>query len=228
MIKGGFMKRAATALVILALTTGTAAAASQCPAGYSVQHSIEPHSETAFGPESGQGAGGCSVQMRNGFPVPDPNCTPGAFNPTITLEILQDPKFRTGCIRDKATTPQEKSQTYSWYDIKHPSNNQGATQVYELDHFVPLELGGADTLDNIWPQCGPSRVALANRYFKQKDLVENYLASMVRANKADLDQARKCITADWTQFLDQARAVCHGTRCEVSEEQNLDLTGCGG
>jgi len=49
-----------------------------------------------------------------------------------------------------------------------------------LDHLISLELGGADTLDNIWPQCGPSGVALPQRFFKEKDTVENFLAMQVR------------------------------------------------
>jgi hypothetical protein len=52
-----------------------------------------------------------------------------------------------------------------------PSNS-----TCEKDHFVPLEMGGADTLDNIWPQRGPSGATGLNRYFKQKDSVETYLA----------------------------------------------------
>ncbi len=44
-----------------------------------------------------------------------------------------------------------------------PDEQLGASQTCELDHVVPLEIGGADTLDNIWPQCGPKNVVLAKR-----------------------------------------------------------------
>jgi hypothetical protein len=50
-----------------------------------------------------------------------------------------------------------------------------------LDHLVPLEMGGADTIENIWPQCGPVGGTLRQRYFKQKDVVENYLTARVKA-----------------------------------------------
>ena len=85
----------------------------------------------------------------------------------------------------------------------------------ELDHLVPLELGDADTLNNIWPQCGPNGVALRQRYFKLKDMVEDYLAAMVKAGKMDLDEARKGIAADWTQFLISASRACRDQRCRV-------------
>jgi hypothetical protein len=211
---------------VLILLAGSAFAASQCPAGYNDEHGIDVKGDTAFREASNQQPGGCTAQTKNGLPVPDPACTPGAFNPTVTADILTDPAYRTGCVRDRATKAAEKAQTYDWYGIEHPSNNHGANQVCELDHLVPLELGGADTLDNIWPQCGPSEAALNDRFFKQKDLVENYLAAMVKAAKADLNGARKCIAADWTQFLERAKQVCHGTQCNVGGEAQLDLSGC--
>ena len=40
----------------------------------------------------------------------------------------------------------------------------------------------ADTLDNIWPQCGPDAVTMNERFFKQKDCVETYLGFQVRAH----------------------------------------------
>jgi len=166
--------------------------------------------------------------MKHGYPVPDPKCTPGAFNPTVTLEILRDRNYRTSCARDSATKPREKYITYSWYGIPHPASNQGGNQTCELDHLVPLNLGGADTLDNIWPQCGPRGVDLQDRYFKLKDLVEDYLASMVKAGKSDLNMAQRCIAADWPFFLEKARGVCTNKGCDVRSEPRLDLNGCGG
>jgi len=104
--------------------------------------------------------------------VPDLACTPGAINPTLTVAVLRDPTFRTGCVRQQTTTEEQKASTYGTYGIPHPSSNTGPSQTCELDHLVSLELGGADTLDNIWPQCGLSGVALDQRYFKEKDAEE--------------------------------------------------------
>lgn len=151
---------------------------------------------------------GCTTQTKSGFPVPDPTCTPGAFNPTVTLAVLKNSSFRTGCVRNCVTQEEDKNVTYSEYGIPHPADNQGANQVCELDHLIPLELGGADTLDNIWPQCGPNQIPLANRYFKEKDQVENYLADQAKTGKMDLGKAQAAIAADWTQFLGQAQSFC--------------------
>jgi hypothetical protein len=151
---------------------------------------------------------GCTTRRKHGLPVPDPKCTPGAVNPTVTIAALQDPEFRTGCLRDCSTSAGAKAATYAQYGIPHPSENHGSTQTCELDHLVSLELGGADTVDNIWPQCGPDNVELAKRYFKQKDAVENYLAKQVRSGKMDLKKAQKKIASDWTQFLKKAQNFC--------------------
>lgn len=160
----------------------------------------------------------CSPRKKNGFPLPDPACTPGAINPTVTIEVLQDKKFRTTCIRDGATTAKQKNSTYGWYSIKHPAKNTGATQTCELDHLISLELGGADTLENIWPQCGPKGVKLVKRYFKQKDMVENYVAMQVRNGDIPLDEAQKGIADDWTQYLDDAKKACKIKKCKGQKD----------
>jgi hypothetical protein len=159
----------------------------------------------------------CVAQKRNGFLVPDPDCTPGAFNPTLTVAVLNDGRFRTDCVRDKATSA-EKKKDLRFYHQNKPTINKAQKQVCELDHFISLELGGADTLDNIWPQCGPSRVVLKNRFFKQKDTVENFLAWLVKNDRMDLADAQKGIVADWTQFLDKAQMACPGGTCK---DENL-------
>jgi hypothetical protein len=156
----------------------------------------------------------CVAKTSNDFLIPDPNCTPGAINPTVTVRILKARDYSTGCTRDQATGRTVKNQTYDWYNFPHPENNSGQNMVCELDHFIPLELGGADTLDNIWPQCGPNDVELNERYFKQKDLVENYLAAQVKAGAMDLSEAQRGIAADWTQYLDAASQRFNVARAE--------------
>lgn len=159
----------------------------------------------------------CSIGERNKFQIPDPKCTPGAINPSLTLEVLTDPDFRTACLRDEATSAEKKKETYAFYGITEPRENSGKNQTCELDHFISLELGGADTLDNIWPQCGPDGAELEERDFKQKDMVEDYLAFLVKNRRMSLGDAQKGIVQDWTQFLIKARVVCPGGKCELAK-----------
>jgi hypothetical protein len=165
---------------------------------------IDPEASTPFNQVSLPPAeGSCTPREKNGFPIPDANCSPGAINPTITLEILTMKGFKTACIRDEATTPAQKRKTYGWYGLIKPERNTGLSQTCELDHIVPLVLGGSDQLENLWPQCGPSGVTLNRRYFKQKDKIEMYLAREVRDGNMELADAQRRIAEDWTQFIDQ-------------------------
>lgn len=158
--------------------------------------------------------GNCRTSMRNGYPVPDPRCTPGGVDPAVTPDVLRDPAWRTRCLRDCAESEAEKHAAYRWYEMEKPRRNSGENQVCELDHLVPLELGGADGMGNIWPECGPEGVALNERYFKVKDRVENYLADEVKTGRMPLDAAQRGIAEDWTQYLDKANQYCaKGGRC---------------
>jgi hypothetical protein len=170
---------------------------SRCPNGVHAKEAmpLTPPTETA----------NCSTTLKNGFPIPDTRCTPGAINPTVTQQVLQSGKFKTSCTRDKSSTASEKAATYGEYNITHPGHNTGQTQTCELDHLISLELGGADTVDNIWPQCGPDGVTLAKRYFKIKDKVENYLAAQVRAGSMTLEDAQRGIATDWPQYIDASK-----------------------
>jgi hypothetical protein len=155
----------------------------------------------------------CHSTVRNGYPEPDTRCTPGGITPGITAETLRDPAWRTKCIRNCQSSEQQKHVAYEWYGVPRPENNQGKNQVCELDHLVPLELGGADGLGNIWPECGPDDATLRERYFKQKDVVENYLAARVKSGEMPLDEAQKGIAQDWVQYLEAARSRCPNGRC---------------
>jgi hypothetical protein len=157
------------------------------------------------------GEDACKVRMRNGYPVPDAKCTPGGVNPSVTLDVLRDSSWRTKTVRNCASSEAQKHVAYRWYDIQKPRVNSNENQVCELDHLVPLELGGADGLGNIWPQCGPDDVTLNQRYFKQKDHVENYLAEEVRAGRMPLVEAQRGIAKDWTQYLNDADLWCGRT-----------------
>jgi hypothetical protein len=159
-------------LVIVLVAAPAAFAAEICPAG------IDVHGDS--GSSVSPQPGGCAVRKLNGMTLPDPVCTPDAFNPSVTVAMLRDSNFHTWCLRDKASSASAKAKTYSWYGVTKPMNNKGAHMVCELDHLVPLEIGGADTLDNIWPECGPPSVVLNHRYWRPKDKVEDRVAKAVR------------------------------------------------
>lgn len=158
--------------------------------------------------------GSCQAVIHNSYPEPDRRCTPGGVVPGVTAETLRSPDWRTKCIRNCQSSEAQKHAAYVWYGLTVPEGNSGQGQLCELDHLVPLELGGADGMGNMWPECGPEDVTLRQRYFKQKDIVENYLAAEVRAGAMPLDEAQRGIAADWVQYLAVASAHCQGSRCQ--------------
>jgi hypothetical protein len=64
---------------------------------------------------------------------------------------------------------------------------------YTLDHLIPLELGGSNTLDNFWPE--PTNGDTGSR---SKDQVERNLHSLVCAGMVPLSVAQLAIVANWT------------------------------
>lgn len=210
------MKRVLIAISCAALLVpfGTAQAKTQPKKSTATCAGVLAKNHRTLGAPKTQTNGSCTIQTKNGFPMPDPTCTPGAFNPTVTLDVLKSPGFRTGCVRDKIESEAKKHEAYGWYSLTAPANNTGETMTCELDHLVPLEIGGADSMDNIWPQCGPDKVTLKERYFKQKDKVELYLAGQVKAGAMDLATAQRAIAKDYTQFLDAAKTYCAAHSCK--------------
>jgi hypothetical protein len=68
--------------------------------------------------------------------------------------------------------------------------------AFEVDHLVPLELGGANALGNLWPEAAEPTPG-----FHQKDEVENLLRRRVCSGAMPIEDAQRQIAADWTVFL---------------------------
>ncbi len=120
--------------------------------------------------------------------------------------VFGNKKFTTKCVRDCITDAAKKRTTYAAYRV---SQNPSC----ELDHLVPLEMGGADSLDNIWPQCG--QAPTGKNYKDIKDQVESYLAIKV-IQGMDIAAARKGIASDWTQYIAAAQTFCAANSCDIA------------
>jgi hypothetical protein len=194
-----------TRIILMLLALAGPALADQCLG-------VDPKAAVPFAADIK--SGDCHVRMsQTGFPLPDAECTPGAANPTLTVEVLRTKTWTTKCVRNSATTEAEKRSAYAAYGIVPPKNNKGVNQTCELDHLCSLEHGCADTLDNIWPQCdfrklpGTPKQRLAQRWFKIKDAVENYLAREIKAGRMEPEEAQHGIAEDWSQYVPAAAAA---------------------
>lgn len=119
--------------------------------------------------------------------LPNPAMTPGVVRTTDAKAICAA-SFRTAKYRH--TTASTKKAVYREYGA---TPNKGiCAGGCEVDHLIPLELGGADDIKNLWPQ--PSQPAPG---FHEKDKLENYLHRQVCAGNMPLVQAQTALVVDW-------------------------------
>ncbi|SRR6266496_2536814 len=130
--------------------------------------------------------------------LPNPKLTPGAIRTTNAVEICAD-TFRAGPYRH--TTAAMKKQVCRSYGVAHCPQ----LDVMEIDHLIPLELGGADEITNLWPEMAEYRshgVHFAPG-FHVKDQLENELHRRVCRGKMGLPEAQACIAKNWVQCYDR-------------------------
>ncbi|AUG75102.1 hypothetical protein CFP65_0118 [Kitasatospora sp. MMS16-BH015] len=130
------------------------------------------------------------------LPLPDPSCTPGALNPSVT----QDTIYSTICVSGWTATVRP-STTYTnklkVQGIAAYGYSDTNLSDYEEDHFIPLELGGAPKDPaNLWPEPHSGSATSS-----QKDGVETKLKNAVCAGKVQLADAQDAIATDWTTAL---------------------------
>jgi len=142
-----------------------------------------------------------------GAVLPDPSCTPGAIDAAVDQANLATTLCRPGAAAglrppERLTEP-FKAAALAAYGAAGPLAS------YELDHLVPLELGGSSDTRNLWPEPDDHPApGVAN----SKDLVEGRLHALVcnavtGAPALSLAEAQRLDAADWTTAL--ARADAH-------------------
>ena len=120
---------------------------------------------------------------------PDASCTPGAYDPAITAAILCAPDHRTSSYR----ASEYQTNKFKW-NVAEPAYGQVEVKG-ELDHLVPLELGGANDASNLWVEPG----TIPN----PKDHIENVLHDWVCSvdgvlAQHRLSQAQIDVAVNWT------------------------------
>ena len=82
----------------------------------------------------------------------------------------------------------------------------------EIDHHIPLEVGGADVKANLWPQSydtAPWNAAV-------KDRIENYIREQVcTAHTITLEQGQKLFKGDWITGLQKISRTTAMTRLSI-------------
>ena len=134
-------------------------------------------------------AGSCHARDVPGGTLPDPICTPGATDPHVTQATLDTTICRAGGYTSSVRPPVSvtsigKRSALRAYQDAAPTN------TYELDHLVPLELGGSpNSPHNLWPQPGAGP--------NPKDKLETALHDLVCTHRMTLSNAQTAIASDW-------------------------------
>ncbi len=117
--------------------------------------------------------------------LPDPKLTPG--------KVAQNGKDRNGI------TEEMERKVFERYRIPWRRRAE-----FKIDHLIPLELGGADTIDNLWPQS--LRIKPYNAHRKER-LTQRLLAR-IASGEMTLAQAQQEIREDWIScFVDYVGMV---------------------
>lgn len=130
-----------------------------------------------------------TTSIEAGAVLPNPQLTPGAVNPILTQTKICASGFRTPPFRH--VTPQMKARVYKLY---HRKKKPGV--CCEVDHLIPLELGGSNDITNLWPQ--PYKPEPGAH---QKDTLESWAHQQVCTfHTMTLKEAQDYISLNWWTF----------------------------
>lgn len=124
------------------------------------------------------------IHCRAHSALPDTRCTPGAAFPGATKEQVCQPGYAKK-VRD--VSERTKRYIFRLYDVTHHTSGE-----YEIDHLIPLELGGSNDTANLWPEAANPKPG-----FHEKDKVEDALHRQVCNNNLSLQEAQREIATNW-------------------------------
>jgi hypothetical protein len=151
--------------------------------------------------------------------LPNSKLTPGDTIPGVTVDDVCTPGWATD---HRHVTETMRVQVYREYgfnfDYCQGPEPGVASQACEVDHLIPLELGGSNDMKNLWPQpysctlkamCGATydpRPGAA-----EKDQLENELHRLVCHGKLTLTDAQRCIASHWVTCWEKYMLPVYGT-----------------
>src|SRR5208337_2845100 len=125
-----------------------------------------------------------STKAGPAYVYPNLSLTPGAILATDASTICAA-GYASG-VRDVSTATKE--QVYAEYGVSYPQ----ALGAYEVDHFIPLEIGGSNDIKNLWLE-----PATPTPGFHQKDQFENFEHGQVCNGTISVAEAQRRMMSDW-------------------------------
>jgi hypothetical protein len=124
--------------------------------------------------------------------VPDRRCSPGAYSTRLTKAVICSSSFR------KRRIPRiSRAKKYA-VEREYGLPTGRFRRALEIDHIVPLRLGGSNSLANLFPE----EYAFANHSpgYVVKDKLDTRLHALVCAGRIGLRTAQHRIAADWRKL----------------------------
>ncbi|WP_242529270.1 HNH endonuclease [Methylacidimicrobium sp. B4] len=135
--------------------------------------------------------------------LPDPKLTPGDTFPVSRADL---------CVPGYA----KKVRDVPWAEKRELLRRYGVPLAdrssYEIDHLIPLSLGGSNSIRNLWPQSRRTQPWNAGK----KDFLEDRLHQLVCSGKVDLAEAQKAISTNWIDAYQKYIGQGGGRRKERS------------
>lgn len=130
--------------------------------------------------------------------LPDPHCTPGSIDPVVNQANIH----QTVCVKGWEAAvglrpPEAQTQDFK-YNHAYPAYGVPDGTKTELDHFIPLELGGSNDATNLWPE---PETSIPNK----KDGIEDAAREAVCDGQMTLAVAQKAIAENWVSLGQQLR-----------------------
>ena len=123
--------------------------------------------------------------------LPRHDLTPGTLDRRVTQANIAITICRPGYAR--SVRPPFAHSNRMKHRVMRTYGVTGNIHQYELDHLIPLELGGCPYCEtNLWPE--PRNVFPGA---KEKDEVEDYLHYKVCSQEMALSEAQREIASDW-------------------------------
>lgn len=119
--------------------------------------------------------------------VPDPTFTPGAVRSIDAGEICS-----TGTRELRHWSRDRDDHIMAEYGLV-----PGAHPDYEIDHLIPLGIGGADADANLWPERRRSIEPIWNA--ERKDRLEWKLRDLICSGEIGVREAQRAIADDWVE-----------------------------
>ena len=115
--------------------------------------------------------------------LPNRSLTPGSVRDHVVSDVCTPNYARHA----RHVTLEERHDVFARYHIPYAMHSH-----YELDHLVPLEIGGSNRESNLWPQ--PRSGEWSSR---RKDRLENKLHELVCAGAISIGAAQHAIATNW-------------------------------